>query len=158
MTKSKPIYLPKAPPSTATTWIAEVRLQHMNLCMCVHAQWCPTLCGPVDHSLLGSSVHGIFQARTLVWIAIFHSRGSSQPRDRTQVSVSWVSCIRSRFFTTESPGKPMNLWGWHKHVAHKRSRSKPFCWVRNLKVNGTVVRRDMTFQLSLSLFCISNSV
>ena len=37
-------------------------------------------------SLPGSSVHGIFQARVLEWIAISFSRGSSQPRDRTQVS------------------------------------------------------------------------
>ena len=45
------------------------------------AQSCPTLCNPMDCSLLGSSVHGIFQARVLEWIAISFSRGSSQPRD-----------------------------------------------------------------------------
>ena len=50
------------------------------------AQSCPTLCDPVDCSLSGSSVHGIFQARVLEWIAISFSRGSSQPRNRTQVS------------------------------------------------------------------------
>ena len=49
-------------------------------------QLCPTLCGPIDYSLLGSSVHGIFQAIVLEWIAISFSRGSSQPRDRTRVS------------------------------------------------------------------------
>ena len=41
---------------------------------------------PLDCSLLGSSVHGIFQARILVWAAISFPRGSLQPRDRTQVS------------------------------------------------------------------------
>ena len=41
----------------------------------------PTLCDPADCSLLGSSVHGILQARVLEWIAISFSRGSSQPRD-----------------------------------------------------------------------------
>ena len=49
------------------------------------AQSCPTLCNPVDCSLQGSSVHGIFQARVLEWVAISVSRGSSRPRDRTQV-------------------------------------------------------------------------
>ena len=50
------------------------------------AQSCPTLCDPTDCSLSGSSVHGIFQARVLEWIAISFSRGSSQPRNRTRVS------------------------------------------------------------------------
>ena len=50
------------------------------------AQSCPTLCNHMDCSLPGSSVHGIFQAIVLEWIAISFSRGSSQPRDRTRVS------------------------------------------------------------------------
>ena len=49
-------------------------------------QSCPTLCAPVDYSLLDCSVHGILQARVLEWIAISFSRGSSRPRDRTRVS------------------------------------------------------------------------
>ena len=40
-------------------------------------QSCPTLCDPMDCSLPGSSVHGIFQARVLEWVAISFSRGSS---------------------------------------------------------------------------------
>ena len=47
-------------------------------------QACPTLCSPTDGSPPGSSVHGIFQAIVLEWIAIFFSRGSSQPRDWTR--------------------------------------------------------------------------
>ena len=39
------------------------------------AQSCPTLCDPIDCSLSGSSVHGIFQARVLEWIAISFSKG-----------------------------------------------------------------------------------
>ena len=57
-------------------------------------QLCPTLCDPMDCSLPDSSVHGIFQARVLEWIAISSSRGSSQRRDQTQ-----VSHIAGRFFT-----------------------------------------------------------
>ena len=41
---------------------------------------------PVDCSPPSSSVHGILQARVLEWVAISFSRGSSRPRDRTQVS------------------------------------------------------------------------
>ena len=50
------------------------------------AQSCQTLCDPMDCSLPGSSVHGIFQATILEWAAISFSRGSSQPRDQTEVS------------------------------------------------------------------------
>ena len=49
-------------------------------------QSCSTPCDPMDCSLPGSSLHGIFQARILEWGAIAFSRGSSRPRDRTRVS------------------------------------------------------------------------
>ena len=55
---------------------------------CEVAQSCPTLCDPRDCSLPGSSVHGIFQAIVLEWIAISFSKGSSQPRDRTRSPLS----------------------------------------------------------------------
>ena len=45
------------------------------------AQSCQTLCDPMDYI-----VHGILQARILEWVAFPFSRGSSQPRDQTQVS------------------------------------------------------------------------
>ena len=49
-------------------------------------QSCLTFCHPMDCSPPGSSVHGIFQARILEWVAMPSSRGSSKPRDRTRVS------------------------------------------------------------------------
>ena len=58
------------------------------MCILVYtylSQSCLTLCHPTDCSLPGSSVHGIFQARILEWVAISFSRRSSQPRDWTQV-------------------------------------------------------------------------
>ena len=61
---------------------------------------CSTLCNPVDCSPPGFSVHEILQARILEWVAMPSSRGSSRPRDRTQVSHF------AGFFTTEPPGKP----------------------------------------------------
>ena len=54
-------------------------------------QLCLTLCDSVDHSPPGSSIHGIIQTRILEWVAMPFSRGSSQPRDRTQVCD--ISCI-----------------------------------------------------------------
>ena len=57
-------------------------------------QSCLTLCDPMDSNLPGSSIHGIPQARIVEWAAISFSRGSSPPRDPTQ-----ISCIAGRFFT-----------------------------------------------------------
>ena len=69
-----------------------------NLCVTLKvkvkaAQPCLTLCGPMDYR-----VHGILQARILECVAFPFSRGSSQPRDRTQVSriaggffISWAT-------------------------------------------------------------------
>ena len=53
------------------------------------AQSCLTLCDPLDYI-----VHGILQARTLEWVAYPFSRGSSQPRNQTE-----VSCSAGGFFT-----------------------------------------------------------
>ena len=51
----------------------------------------PTLWDPMDCSLPGSSVHWISQARTLEWVAISSSRGSSPSRDQTCIScISWI--------------------------------------------------------------------
>ena len=61
-----------------------------------------TLCDSMDRSLPASSVHGIFQARMLKWVAMPTFRESSQPRAQT-----WVSCVPSlegEFFITEPLG------------------------------------------------------
>ena len=58
------------------------------------AQSGPTLCDPMDCSLPGSSVHGIFKATVLEQFSISFSRESSRPRDQTQ-----VFCIVDRCFT-----------------------------------------------------------
>ena len=71
---------------------------HVHVCV---SQSCPALCDPMDCSPPGSSVHGILQARILQWVTIPFSRGSSWPRNWTQ-----VSCIAGGFFaiwaTTEA--------------------------------------------------------
>ena len=48
-------------------------------CVCMHAQSYSVLCNPMDCSLQGSSVHGIFQVRILEWVVMPSSRGSCQP-------------------------------------------------------------------------------
>ena len=67
-------------------------------------QSCPTLCDPMDYT-----VHGILQARILEWVAFPFSKGSSQTRDRTQVSriaggffTSWVT-RETREYWSEQP-------------------------------------------------------
>ena len=69
--------------------LASVHLDHQPLSSKITllvevAQTCRTLCGPMDCSPPGSSVHGIFQARILEWVATSFSRGSSRPRDQTR--------------------------------------------------------------------------
>ena len=65
------------------------------------SQSCLTLCDPMD-----CIVHGILQARILEWVAFPFSRGSSQPRDRTQ----GLSHIVGKFFTSWAT-REAQLWG-----------------------------------------------
>ena len=89
---------------------------HLSVCL----YWIKifTLCDPMDCSLPGSSVHGIFQARILGWIGISFFRLSSQTRDQT-----WVSCIRGGDFTVwasrEAPFmmKYLIIWTFSFHFA-----------------------------------------
>ena len=71
------------------------------------AQSCPTLCDRVDCSPPGSSIHGILQARILEWVAISFCRGSSRPRDRTQVS--HIAGRRFNLCTTREALKYKNI-------------------------------------------------
>ena len=76
-------------------------LNYLARTVCSVTQLWLSLCHLKDCSPLGSSVHGIFQARKLEWVAISFSRGSSWPRDRT-VSPT----LAGTFFTAEPWGKP----------------------------------------------------
>jgi len=69
-----------------TRMVSLFNLVKQKKCESEVAQLCPTLCDPIDCSLPVSSVHGIFQAIVLEWVAISFSRGSSQSRAQTQVS------------------------------------------------------------------------
>ena len=80
----------------------------------------PTLCDSMDHSLLGSSVHEILQARILGWVVIFSSRGAFNPGSLA---------LAGRFSTTEPPGKPIlfltNKQNQLKENLQTRLRSSP---------------------------------
>ena len=84
------------------------------------AQPCPTLCDPIDCSLPGSSVHGIFQARVLEWVAISFSRGSSRPRDWTRVSRIVGRCFT--FCLTKEIATHSNILAWRIPWTEKSSR------------------------------------
>ena len=79
-------------------------LTHKNMVVLV-AKSCPILWDPVDCSPPGSSVHGVLQARTVQWVAILLSRGSSQCGDHTQ-----VSCNAGRFFAVCATGLVCLTW------------------------------------------------
>ena len=73
------------------------------VCVCVRAkslQSCPTLCDPMDCRLLGSSVHGILQAKILEWVAMPSSRGSSHPGIKLESLMS--PALADEFFTTSA--------------------------------------------------------
>ena len=93
--------------------------------MCVSSvtQSYPTLCGPMDCSLPGSSVHVIFQARILEWfrVAISYSTGSSLPRDPTHIlhcrrilyyCATWEAQMVTFFTRNKSKGRACNLYPW----------------------------------------------
>ena len=83
--KSGQIFFYKGPHSTYF-WLWSL------LQLVLSAQLCPVLCDPLECLLPDSTILGILQARTLEWVVISSSRGSSQPRDQTQVScISWIS-------------------------------------------------------------------
>ena len=79
-------------------WHFFIPFQPQQVCVC--AQSCLALGDPMDCSLPGSSVHGIFQARILEWVVISSSRWSSWPTSPASPALT------GGFFTTEPPVKP----------------------------------------------------
>ena len=72
--------------------------------VCLVAKLGPIFCNPIDCSPSGSSVHGIFQARILEWVAISSSRESFLPRDRTGIEPASSAFAEP----AEPPGKPQH--------------------------------------------------
>ena len=95
---------------------SQTQMKWLSMHYIVHTMWkkesevaqsCPTLCDTMDCSLPG--FHGIFQARVPGWVVISFSRGSSQPRDRTQVC--------------RTAGRGFTLWATREaHILCKHDR------------------------------------
>ena len=99
-------------------------------------QSCLTVCDPMDCSPPGSSDHGILPARILEWVAISFSRGSSQPRDRTQVS--------------RIEGRCFNLWTTREAPSyHPEASSKQLN--RGLKFRGEIWVGDPHLNVTLTI-------
>ena len=78
-------------------------------------QLCPTLWGPVDYGLPGSSVHGILQARILEGVAMPSSRGYSQPQGLNSYLLRWI----------------LHCWATAEaHSAHSRLMNAGLTWVQ----------------------------
>ena len=73
--------------------------------MCVLSHSVVSDCDPMDYSLLGSSVHGILQARILEWVAISFSR--DLPDTGIESALLAPLALVDGFFTTVPPGKPI---------------------------------------------------
>ena len=102
--------------SQSWTWLSNwTKTTIKSLCVCVCVCVCAellsciwlALCDSMDCSPPGSSVHGIFQAKILQWVAVSSSKGSFRPRDWTHIS--YVSCTGKQIFiATEPSGKPLS--------------------------------------------------
>ena len=118
-------------------------------CVCSFTQSCLTLCHPMDCSPPGSSVHGIFQARILEWVAVSSSRGSSRPRDASCISL--ISCIASRSFIADSPGKPSTsciLFNAYKMGVKRKGKFGWHGWIQKKQMYP--IQKPMHFSLYLS--------
>ena len=93
----------------------------------------------MDCSLPDSSVHGILQARILEWVAISFSRGSSQPRNRTQVSF-----IAGRFFTN---------WAMREVNSHNHSQLS----IHKMQGRDMIRLSNVIENLSINMWKLRNS-
>ena len=105
---------------------------YMNHSTCMLGRFCQIwLCNTMDYSPLGSSVHGLLQARILEWVAMPSSKGSSPPRNQNRIYS--ISCIADGFFTAEPSGKPQN---------HCRMWQRYSCFFFNSTCYLAYLRRD----------------
>ena len=117
-----------------------------SVCVCSVIQSCLTLCHPLDCSPTGSSLHGIFQARILEWVAICYSMGSSPPRDRTCIWFSCISCIwQAVSLPLHHLGNPLNKlvtdkkilteWFFRAFISAKWRTSKADCFLTKVSIH-----------------------
>ena len=123
--------------------------QMSKLCP-VCAQSCSPLCDPMDCSPPGSSVHGIFQARILEWLAISSSRGSSRLRDRTH-----VSCIgRQVLYHWATWEAHECLWGTFKTLKHSAALHLNLISKWKLSNNMWFLKRQWPCLWTIRIHCL----
>ena len=117
------------------------------------AQSCPTLRDPMDHSLLGSSVHGIFQARVLEWGAITFSVTNldSILKSRDITLPTKVHLVKVMVF-------PAIMYGWEgwtikKAECRKIDAFELWCWRRLLRVPWAARRSNQSILKEISPGC-----
>ena len=110
------------------------------------AQLCLTLCGPMDYSLPGSSVHGIFQARILEWLS-FPSLGDLPNPGIEPMSLEPPALARGFFTTWEAIG--------YIHISSCNLKKKMFLQpslTRNIGLESVCIWTSHFLSLSLSFF------
>ena len=128
---------------------------------CEFAQLCPTLCNPMDCSLPGSSIHGIFQARVLEWVTI----------------TIWASNSTSRYISKRIKNRDLNRYLYinvHNSIIHNSQKvhcSQPKCppideWIDKIwyihttkhypSVKGSEVLIHSTVGMNLNTLCSVN--
>ena len=91
-------------------------------------QSCPTLYDPVNHSPPGSSVHGIFQARLLEWVAISFSKACPEGLVFLRIILlTWIGVFQVDFWEAE---KWQSGYGWPICPCSRRARVCVWVWVR----------------------------
>ena len=121
------------------------------VCVCVLvAQACPTLCGPIDCSPPGLSVHGILQARTLEWVTISFSKRNYRKKESevTQSCLTWTVAYQVPSFSSN-------------HVYF----CKMYFWQSLCSLNITLLKfiyvygclQFIHFGCSLIFYCINSS-
>ena len=111
--------------------------------LCLVAQSCPDLCGPRYYSPPGSSAHEVFLARTVEWIAVSYSRGSSWPRDGA--CIPCISCTGKWILHHwQHRGSPPTGEVWSMHNVDTQ------CTLRGERLKG----RENAFCLNFSWLAI----
>ena len=114
-------------------------------------QLCLTLSNPMDCSLPGSSVHGIFQARVLEWVAIVFSNLDSilKSRDITLSAKVWL--LKAMVFPVVIYG--CESWTIKKTECRRIDAFQLWCWRRFLRVPWTARRSNQSILKEISPGC-----
>ena len=119
--------------SYLTTWNVISPQNRTKSCHLPQDGWTSrALCYPMEYSPPGSSVHGIFQARILEWVAISFSRGSSQPRDRTQLF--------------HIAGRCLNLWATREAQEIGQRKTNTIWSLLHMKSKNQLIQKKSKFR------------